>query len=194
MKNANADITIRAIGPEDWADIEKLFGANGACGGCWCMWWRIGRHGREWDNRKGAGNRRDFKKLVTAGNVRGCLACSGDEPVGWCCLGPRGDFPKLQNTKGLRTQWDENTWSITCFFIKSGWRGRGVATQLLVEAVNLARDAGAAMIEAYPVNTKPGQKMAAAFAWTGVPALFRKAGFKKTRLKGASRDVYLLPL
>jgi hypothetical protein len=27
----------------NWIDLEKLFGAHGACGGCWCMWWRLKR-------------------------------------------------------------------------------------------------------------------------------------------------------
>ena len=27
--------------PELWSDLEQLFGARGACGGCWCMWWRL---------------------------------------------------------------------------------------------------------------------------------------------------------
>jgi hypothetical protein len=25
---------------ERWPDLEALFGKNGACAGCWCMWWR----------------------------------------------------------------------------------------------------------------------------------------------------------
>ena len=29
--------------PDDWDDLARLFGARGACGGCWCMWWRLAR-------------------------------------------------------------------------------------------------------------------------------------------------------
>lgn len=28
---------------EAWSDFEELFGRRGACGGCWCMWWRFAR-------------------------------------------------------------------------------------------------------------------------------------------------------
>jgi hypothetical protein len=45
--------TIRTITPDDWPAIERLFGANGACGGCWCMWWRVEKGGRTWDGTKG---------------------------------------------------------------------------------------------------------------------------------------------
>ena len=27
--------------PALWPALEQLFGEHGACGGCWCMFWRI---------------------------------------------------------------------------------------------------------------------------------------------------------
>jgi len=42
--------------PERWRDLESLFGPRGACGGCWCMFWKLPR--REFSRRKGEGNRR----------------------------------------------------------------------------------------------------------------------------------------
>ena len=27
--------------PDRWDDFVKVFGQNGACAGCWCMYWRI---------------------------------------------------------------------------------------------------------------------------------------------------------
>ena len=49
------DVAIHPLTPQRWADLERLFGANGACGGCWCMWWRLKRP--EFDAGKGEGNR-----------------------------------------------------------------------------------------------------------------------------------------
>jgi GNAT superfamily N-acetyltransferase len=184
-------LTARSLHPDDWANIERLFGTNGACGGCWCMSWRVPRGGKLWEECKGAKNKRSFKRLVTSGKVYGCLAFAEDEPVGWCCVGPRGDFPRLERIKALQTCWDEGTWSVTCFFIRSGWRDRGVATVLLKEAVNLARDCGAATLEGYPVRVKEkGYKLPAPFAWTGVPRLFEKQGFENVTPPGNSRPVY----
>jgi len=45
------------VTPARWPDFETLFGEKGACGGCWCMLWRLTRkrikplmflHGRAW--------------------------------------------------------------------------------------------------------------------------------------------------
>ena len=191
LSTAAGSLTVRPLRPDDWANVERLFGPNGACGGCWCMTWRVPRGGKLWEECKGAKNMRAFKRLVTAGKVYGCLAFVGDEPVGWCCVGPRADFPRLERIKALQTEWDEGTWSVTCFFIRSGWRDRGVATALLKRAVMLAQDCGAGVLESYPVKLKSdGSKMPGAFAWTGVPSLFERAGFDEVTPPGNSRPIY----
>ena len=40
-------LTIRPLTPDLWAALEDVFGENSAVGGCWCMYWRIGRAIRE---------------------------------------------------------------------------------------------------------------------------------------------------
>src|SRR6186713_321087 len=102
-------LEVRDLTPRDWPTIERLFGPRGACGGCWCMVWRVSG-GKAWLENKGEKNRRAFKKLVTSGRVHGCLAFSGDEPVGWCCIGPKHDFAKLAKSRALATDADERTW------------------------------------------------------------------------------------
>ncbi len=156
------------------------------------MYWRLPRGGKLWEECKGAKNKRSFKKLVTSGQAGGCLAFSGSEPVGWCCVGPRSDFPRLERTKALKTDWTERTWSVVCFYIPSPWRHRGVATALLQEAVKLARTNGAKELEAYPVRPYKGTgtDIPAAFAWTGVPQLFEKHKFRNVTPRGNSRDIY----
>ena len=44
-----------------WADLEALFGERGACGGCWCMFWRVPR--KQFDAGKGAKNKSALKKI-----------------------------------------------------------------------------------------------------------------------------------
>ena len=46
-------IETKELTPKLWPDFERLFGANGACGGCWCMSWRIEK-GEKWEEVKGA--------------------------------------------------------------------------------------------------------------------------------------------
>lgn len=165
--------------PDDWDTIEALFGERGACGGCWCMVWRSPFGGQRYKERLGETNRNDFRKLVEAGRAHGVLAFDGDSAVGWCSIGPREDFPYLERSRVLQTDWKPGTWSVTCFFIPRAERGKGVATALLEGAVKLARKSGAKEIEGYPATVRPdGPALPGPFAWTGVPALFENAGFE----------------
>jgi GNAT superfamily N-acetyltransferase len=183
-------LTTRPLTPADWPLVEKLFGPNGACGGCWCMTWRVPKHGKAWELAKGEPNRQRFKELVESGEAHGVFAFAGEECVGWCSFGPRRTFPKLLTHRALQTDWDEGTWSIVCFYIPSKWRGRGVATTLLKAATEEAFARGARRVEGYPaVPYNP--VMPAAFAWTGVPALFKAAGYKELKRDGATRPVFV---
>jgi predicted GNAT family acetyltransferase len=186
-------LVVRALSRDDWPVIETLFGERGACGGCWCMLWRVPKGGKTWEQAKGEPNRRAFRKLVQTGRAKGCLAFVGDEPVGWCSVAPRADFPRLTRVKALQTDWDEGTWSVTCFYIPSRWRSRGVATALLKHAVALARKHGAKTVEGYPVQPSKGSKnpIPSVFAWTGVNALFEKGKFVKLTTPSESRDVFV---
>ena len=42
-KEPAQNLTFYPLTPERWKDFEELFGPRGACGGCWCMWWRLKR-------------------------------------------------------------------------------------------------------------------------------------------------------
>ena len=35
-------LTIRPLTPDLWPALRDLFGENGPCSHCWCMFWRIG--------------------------------------------------------------------------------------------------------------------------------------------------------
>src|SRR3712207_7273034 len=48
--------------PERWGDLERLFGARGACGGCWCMPWRLSRS--RFERQRGEQNRAALRALV----------------------------------------------------------------------------------------------------------------------------------
>jgi len=100
---------------ENWKDFENLFGEKGACAGCWCMLWRLRR--KEYDRLRGAGNKRKMKSLVYAGIVPGILAYDNENPVGWCSIAPREDFPVLENSRVMKRIDDKPVWSVVCFFI-----------------------------------------------------------------------------
>jgi hypothetical protein len=77
-----------------WEDLEELFGEGGACGGCWCMWWRL--RGSVFEQQKGSKNKAALKKMVRSGQVPGILAYAEGKPIAWCSVGPRETFLALE--------------------------------------------------------------------------------------------------
>ena len=59
------DLKFHPVTKKRWADFETLFGAKGACGGCWCMLWRLTR--KEFEQQKGEANRRAMKAIIESG-------------------------------------------------------------------------------------------------------------------------------
>lgn len=167
----------RVVTPESWPDVERLFGTNGACGGCWCMYWRTKR-GEDWDAVKGAPARRRLKHLLENEGAIGILAYEEDSPIGWTTLGPKTMFDRVERAPSLRTPDGETAWCIPCFFIERQHRGQGVAKTLLKAAERLARARGAPALEGYPIQPQ-GSRVPGAFAFTGVPSLFESAGFER---------------
>jgi hypothetical protein len=106
-----ANIEIRPATPERWADLAALFGPRGACGGCWCMWWRLPRAG--FGAAKGEGNREALCALVASGKAPGLLAYADSVPVGWCALAPREAYPALGRSRILKPVDDQPVWSVT---------------------------------------------------------------------------------
>lgn len=186
-----SSLDVRPIGPADWSAIEKLFGANGACGGCWCMYWRI-KGGKSWDAAKGEPNRKAFKTLVGSGAVHGVIAFVEGKPVGWCNIGPRADFMRIEQSRVLQRPSARVRWSIACFYVPSKWRRRGVAARLLDAAVAEAFRRGAEEVEGYPKKVHgPDGTAPGAFVWTGVPAMFEDAGFKPEQAENSGRVIYV---
>ncbi len=169
-----------------WSDLETLFGKNGACAGCWCMWWRIRRS--VWEKQKGEGNRKALKRLATKGPAPGILAYIEGKPAGWVCVGPRDDFPVLENSRLFKRIDDQKVWSIVCFFTARPYRRTGMTGKLIQAAIRYARTKGARILEAYPVEPK-SDKMPDLFAFTGLNSVFRKAGFKEVARRSETRPM-----
>lgn len=184
------DPVFTPLTPARWQDFETLFGKNGACGGCWCMWWREPRS--EYSRLAYEGNRQAMQALVSSGRVPGLLAYLAERPVGWCSLAPREEFSVLERSRVLKRVDDQPVWSIVCFFVARPYRRQGLTLRLLQAAVEYARQNGARIVEGYPVD-KPGKFMALE-DFTGTASTFRKAGFVEVERRSPARPIMRLEL
>ena len=169
-----------------WSDVEELFGERGACGGCWCMFWRLPR--KQFDANKGEANKKAFKRLITSGAEPGLIAYHGDEAIAWCAVAPREQYIALDRSRILQPVDGQPVWSISCLFIKKPYRRQGVSSRLLRAAVDFAARRGGTIVEGYPVEPSM-EKMPDAFLWHGVPSAFRAAGFKEVLRRSRSRPI-----
>lgn len=150
------------------------------------MWWKLRRS--EYEKKKGAANRRSFRKIVLSGEPTGVLAYLGTDPVGWCAVAPRDAYPVLERSRVLARLDARPVWSVTCFYIARKHRRSGLTPALLKAAVAYAKRQGATIVEGYPQDPAFGN-MPDAFAWTGFASSFRKAGFREVVRRSASRPI-----
>jgi len=169
-----------------WSDFETLFGIKGACGGCWCMLWRLTR--REVEQQKGEANRQAMKTIVASGKIPGLLAYCEKQPAAWCSVAPRESFPALERSRVLKKIDDEPVWSISCFFIHKDFRKQNLSVRLLEAAVDHVKNQGGKIVEGYPVEPNKG-KTADVFAWTGLASFFKKAGFAECARRSETRPI-----
>jgi len=164
-------LKVRPLTAELWPALEDLFGPLGACSGCWCMYWRIGAAYRK---RPRAQNKADFRRVVDEGPPPGLLAFEGDLAVGWCQITPRAALPQLDRTWRLRRVDDVPVWSISCLYVRKGYRQKGIARALIEAAIEAAKKAGVPALEAYPLD----RRLTPSSTSTGFATTYAKAGFK----------------
>jgi GNAT superfamily N-acetyltransferase len=183
-------IDIRPLTPDLWPSFEAVMGPNGACAGCWCMFWRVPRS--LFTSGSGPGNRASYKKIVKKGPPPGLIAFVDGKPAGWVQVGPRADLPTLDRSRLLKRVDDEPVWSISCFFVRSGFRGKGLSAALVKAASDFAKKNGAKLVEAYPWSTT--EKKSTVTIYTGVATTFERAGFKTVAARVPHRPIMRLAL
>jgi len=85
------------------------------------MYWRIGNAYRK---RRQETNKAEFHTVVAKGPPPGLIAFDGDLAVGWCQLTPRNALAWLDRS-WTRVD-DAQIWSISCFYVRIGYRRRGI--------------------------------------------------------------------
>jgi GNAT superfamily N-acetyltransferase len=109
---------------------------------------------------RGGGNRARFEGIAqTADPPMGVIAYKDGRPVGWAALGPRTRYPNTISSraiilKGRDSSEDEDVWLAPCFFVRVGYRGKGLTSRLLISVVELAREHGAKAVEGFPLTAE----------------------------------------
>jgi GNAT superfamily N-acetyltransferase len=169
-------LTFEPLTKKNWGKFVQLFGDKGACGNCWCMYYRLKKSDFQ-EGKVDEGNKRAMKEIVWENKPAGLLGLYEGQAIAWCAFAPREDFMKLENSRVHKRIDDKNVWSIPCFFIDKNFRRHGVSVVLLKGVINYAEENGIKILEAYP--TIPTQeKLPDSFAWIGLFKSFERAGFE----------------
>jgi len=169
-------LTFEPLTKTNWNKFVLLFGNKGACGNCWCMYYRLPKSDYQ-EGKTDDGNKDAMKELVWENKPTGVLAFYEGQAIAWCAFAPREDFIKLENSRVHKRIDDKAVWSIPCFFIDKNFRRQGVSVELLKGVIKYAREVGIKIIEAYP-TTPTQEKLADSFAWIGLYKSFERAGFE----------------
>lgn len=181
-------LDIRPLTPETWDALADLFSQGGDARWCWCAWFH--RRGSDWSDSTPDTNRALLRGLVEqggAGRPPGLVALREGRAVGWVSLGPRESYQRLEHSRLLARVDEQPTWAIVCFVVGRDWRRRGVATALLHAAVAFAREQGARLLEAYPVDDSTG-RVPSASAYPGTVSMYERAGFESVALRRAASN------
>ena len=168
-------LTFEPLTKDNWGKFLQLFGNKGACGNCWCMYYRLNKQDYQ-EGKQDDGNKNAMKELVWDNRPAGILGFYDGQPIAWCAFAPREDFLKLEKSRVHKRIDDQPVWSIPCFFIDKTFRRHGVSVELLKGVINYARKEGIKIIEAYP-TTPTQEKLPDSFAWIGLYKSFERAGF-----------------
>jgi len=183
--------SILPLTPERWPDFEDLFGKQGACYGCWCTYFRLPPAARRQSDRQR--NKDHIRERIMAGPPPGLLAYADGRAVGWMQIGPRADVPEWNNAGRVSSPLvpddaaDPSVWAISCFFLRASARGRGLTHRLVAAGIGFAREAGARVLEACPIDQSKDTRSVGLFV--GSIRVFEKAGFSAVANRKVGRPL-----
>ncbi len=185
-----------------WADLAAVFGVRGPAARCWCQRYKLapGEAFASCPPEARADRLRDQTDAGHPGGdaTSGLVAYADGEPVGWCAVEPRTAYQGLVRNASMAA-WtgreedraDAGVWAVTCVLVRAGHRRRGVSRALVRAAVVHARDAGARVLEGYPMATGSALNEE---LHPGVLSAFLGAGFVEVHRPSARRAVVAIQL
>jgi GNAT superfamily N-acetyltransferase len=156
-----------------------LMQTDAQCSECWCL-----NHREPAGCVTGIAAQAKMKQLTDNSKVGGLLAYSGTDCVGWLSIDPMTEMVGHDCQSSAKP--DE--WSIHCIFVKDGFRGLGISSELIRAAIEFAKSKGAMLISAFPIPSENRNRFPVNEAeFSGRFSTFSKMGFKPS---GDPSDFY----
>ena len=83
----HSEFSFESLSEKNWDKFVRLFGPRGACGSCWCMYYRLSRSEFQ-EGKAEDGNKNAMKELVRRGKPTGILALYEGQAIAWCAFAP----------------------------------------------------------------------------------------------------------
>lgn len=190
-----ATITTRPATAKRWDDVVAAMTGGGDGGNCRCRWFHL--TSAQWQATSVSERRAALEAEVAAGPPRGLVAYVDGAPAGWLRVAPRVEQGRITRSRIPRASAvpmrDPSVWAITCAQVRREHRGLGVVGVLVAGAIAFAREQGASVLEAYPIDTTVAQ-VSDDDLYHGPASAFLAHGFTEVARPAPARPVLSLSL
>lgn len=109
----SSGISVVSIADVPWADVEAVFGTRGDPSRCWCQFFKM-PNAEWWKSPNPVKSARLQEQVIAADGAEGVVAPGliaylDGEPVGWCAIEPRTNYPLILRSKVVTTSSTEAT-------------------------------------------------------------------------------------
>jgi len=182
-------ITVEPVTTSRWDDLQHALSGGGDGRSCQCIWPIV--RNRVWQETNLDQRREMLREEIAAGPPPGLIAYVDAQAAGWIRFGPRPTQQRVVHTRAIAAATsepldDETVWCVTCFVVRKAHRGTGLTRVLLAAAIDHARERGARLIEAYPVDTSAATHRSNDL-FHGTLSTFLSAGFERVSNLTAGR-------
>ena len=187
-------ITIEPATADRFDDAEHALTGGGDGRTCQCQWWMIPN--AEFQKLSTEDLTGLLKRELDAGPPPALIAYVDGEAAGWVRVGPRIPQVRIARTREIAAATtepldDPGVWSVSCFVVRKEYRGLGLNTALLEQAIAHARKGGARLIEAYPIDPTAAKRSSNQL-FRGVLSVFLAAGFTEVARPKPDRAIVQL--
>jgi len=173
------EITIKPLSPELLKDYlsffdNMVFSENPDWSKCYCYSFHFTGTNDQWNKDD---NRSSVIRLINEGKMKGYMAFSNGNAVGWCNANNRNNYQRLLKYYDLIDNPDDNVCSIVCFLINPEYRRKGIARSIIekISSDYISKDYD--YLEAYPGKGE----LSCEGHYKGPLKLYEDFGFKITK-------------